>query len=64
MPCYFSKAISLFENDERYKALERARDREDLFDSYIVDLERKVNISILVLCLLVQEHTYIHIGEV
>ncbi|KAI5563702.1 hypothetical protein POPTR_014G013100v4 [Populus trichocarpa] len=37
----WSKAISLFENDERYKALERARDREDLFDSYIVDLERK-----------------------
>ncbi|KAJ6675961.1 PRE-MRNA-PROCESSING PROTEIN PRP40 [Salix viminalis] len=37
----WSKATSLFENDERYKALERPRDREDLFDSYIVELERK-----------------------
>ncbi|CAK7347390.1 unnamed protein product [Dovyalis caffra] len=37
----WSKAISLFESDERYKAVERARDREDLFDSYIVELERK-----------------------
>ncbi|XP_039043048.1 pre-mRNA-processing protein 40A-like isoform X1 [Hibiscus syriacus] len=37
----WSKAQSLFENDERFKAVERARDREDLFESYIVDLERK-----------------------
>lgn len=64
MPCYFSKATSLFENDERYKALERPRDREDLFDSYIVELERKVNISVFVLWLLMHEHIYINIGEV
>ncbi|KAL1194306.1 Pre-mRNA-processing protein 40A [Cardamine amara subsp. amara] len=37
----WSKAMSLFENDERFKAVERARDREDLFDNYIVELERK-----------------------
>uniref|UniRef100_A0A2P2MEM0 Pre-mRNA-processing protein 40A isoform X3 n=1 Tax=Rhizophora mucronata TaxID=61149 RepID=A0A2P2MEM0_RHIMU len=37
----WSKAVSLFENDERFKAVERARDREDLFDNYIVELERK-----------------------
>lgn len=37
----WSKALSLFENDERFKAVERARDREDLFENYIVDLERK-----------------------
>lgn len=37
-----SKAISMFENDERFKAVERGRDREDLFESYIVELERKV----------------------
>lgn len=37
-----SKAVTMFENDERYKAVERARDREDLFESYIVELERKV----------------------
>lgn len=35
----------MFENDERYKAVERARDREDLFESYIVELERKVTIG-------------------
>lgn len=39
-----SKAMSLFENDERFKAVERPRDREDLFDNYIVELERKVSI--------------------
>ncbi|XVF36456.1 hypothetical protein REPUB_Repub19eG0060200 [Reevesia pubescens] len=37
----WSKAQSLFENDERFKAVERARDQEDLFEYYIVDLERK-----------------------
>jgi hypothetical protein len=38
----FSKAVSMFENDERFKAVERTRDREDLFESYMVELERKV----------------------
>ncbi|GKV10405.1 hypothetical protein SLEP1_g21773 [Rubroshorea leprosula] len=37
----WSKAQSLFENDERFKAVERPRDREDLYESYIVELERK-----------------------
>ncbi|XP_022768610.1 pre-mRNA-processing protein 40A-like isoform X2 [Durio zibethinus] len=37
----WSKAQSLFEDDERFKAVEQARDREDLFENYIVDLERK-----------------------
>lgn len=37
----WSKAQSLFENDERFKAVERARDREDIFENYVVDLERK-----------------------
>ncbi|KAJ8773273.1 hypothetical protein K2173_028450 [Erythroxylum novogranatense] len=37
----WSKAVSLFENDERFKSVEKARDREDLFDNYIVELERK-----------------------
>ncbi|TKY57919.1 Pre-mRNA-processing protein 40A [Spatholobus suberectus] len=37
----WSKAISMFENDERFKAVERPRDREDLFESYMVELERK-----------------------
>ncbi|XP_023644835.1 pre-mRNA-processing protein 40A isoform X1 [Capsella rubella] len=37
----WSKAMTLFENDERFKAVDRSRDREDLFDNYIVELERK-----------------------
>lgn len=42
-----SKAVTMFENDERFKAVDRARDREDLFESYMVELERKVK---LLLC--------------
>ncbi|PIA57043.1 hypothetical protein AQUCO_00600043v1 [Aquilegia coerulea] len=37
----WSKAISMFEEDERFKAVERPRDREDLFESYIVELQKK-----------------------
>ncbi|CAI8606206.1 unnamed protein product [Vicia faba] len=37
----WSKAISMLENDERFNAVERPRDREDLFESYMVELERK-----------------------
>ncbi|CAN0905788.1 Pre-mRNA-processing protein 40A [Linum grandiflorum] len=37
----WSKALSLFENDERFKAVEKSRDREDLFDNYVIELERK-----------------------
>ncbi|KAI9118530.1 hypothetical protein K1719_010862 [Acacia pycnantha] len=37
----WSKAVTMFENDERFKAVERARDREDLYESYMVELERK-----------------------
>ncbi|CAN6682305.1 unnamed protein product [Malus baccata var. baccata] len=37
----WSKAVSMFENDERFKAVERGRDREDLYESYVVELERK-----------------------
>jgi pre-mRNA-processing factor 40 len=38
--------MSLFENDQRFKAVDRPRDREDLFDNYIVELERKVTIRL------------------
>ncbi|XP_068649795.1 pre-mRNA-processing protein 40A-like [Aristolochia californica] len=37
----WSKAVALFEADERFNAVERARDREDLFESYLVELEKK-----------------------
>lgn len=37
----WSKAISMFEEDERFKAVERSSDREDLFDSYMEDLQKR-----------------------
>ncbi|KAF7850345.1 hypothetical protein BT93_L5602 [Corymbia citriodora subsp. variegata] len=37
----WSKAMTMFANDERFKAVERNRDREDLFESYMVELVRK-----------------------
>ncbi|KAK1412999.1 hypothetical protein QVD17_34673 [Tagetes erecta] len=37
----WSKAMALFEDDERYKAVDRPADREDLFQSYLVDLQKK-----------------------
>ncbi|XP_075110862.1 pre-mRNA-processing protein 40A isoform X2 [Nicotiana tabacum] len=37
----WSKAISIFEHDERFKAVERAKDREDLFEDYMEELEKK-----------------------
>ena len=44
-----SKAITMFENDERFNAVEKSRDREDLFESYMVELERKVIIRYFLL---------------
>ncbi|KAI3736513.1 hypothetical protein L2E82_26320 [Cichorium intybus] len=37
----WSKAMVMFEDDERYKAVDRASDREDLFQNYLVDLQKK-----------------------
>ncbi|KAK9166041.1 hypothetical protein Scep_001232 [Stephania cephalantha] len=37
----WSKAISMFEDDERFKAVDRARDREDLFENYLLELQKK-----------------------
>jgi hypothetical protein len=37
-----SKAILMFEDDERFKAVERPREREDLFENYLVELHKKV----------------------
>ncbi|KAF7811098.1 pre-mRNA-processing protein 40A-like isoform X1 [Senna tora] len=34
----WSKAISIFENDERFKAVDRDRDRRDLFDGFMEEL--------------------------
>lgn len=37
-----SKAVTMFEDDERFKAVEKEADREDLFRTYLVDLQKKV----------------------
>ncbi|KAH9603745.1 hypothetical protein KSS87_009057, partial [Heliosperma pusillum] len=37
----WSKAVIMFGDDERFKAIERARDREDLFQEYLFELEEK-----------------------
>ncbi|XP_020207674.1 pre-mRNA-processing protein 40A [Cajanus cajan] len=37
----WSKAASIFENDERFKAVERDRDRRDMFESFLEELLNK-----------------------
>ncbi|KAH9655525.1 pre-mRNA-processing protein 40A [Citrus sinensis] len=37
----WSKAVTMFENDERFKALDRERDRRDLFDDHLEELRQK-----------------------
>lgn len=37
----WSKAVSLFEIDQRFHAIERGREREELFEDYVLNLERK-----------------------
>jgi hypothetical protein len=32
----------MFEEDERFKAVERPREREDLFENYIVEVHKMV----------------------
>lgn len=38
-----SKAIGMFEEDPRFLGVEKDREREELFEDYLVDLDRKVN---------------------
>ncbi|KAL7082566.1 hypothetical protein ACP275_14G107200 [Erythranthe tilingii] len=37
----WSKAISMFEKDERFQAIDRVKDREDLFDDHLEELKQK-----------------------
>ncbi|KAJ9567002.1 LOW QUALITY PROTEIN: hypothetical protein OSB04_002968 [Centaurea solstitialis] len=37
----WSKAIAIFEDDDRFKAVERSKDREDLFEDHVMELEKK-----------------------
>ena len=32
----------MFEDDERFNAVERSKEREDLFENYLVELQKKV----------------------
>ncbi|KAJ0078058.1 hypothetical protein Patl1_37327 [Pistacia atlantica] len=41
----WSKAATMFENDERFKALERERDRRDLFDNHLEELKQKERVK-------------------
>ncbi|KMZ63811.1 Pre-mRNA-processing protein 40A, partial [Zostera marina] len=43
----WSKAILMFEGDERFNNVEHHRDREDLFEAYIIDLEKMERAKIL-----------------
>ncbi|PNT63725.1 hypothetical protein BRADI_4g20404v3 [Brachypodium distachyon] len=37
----WGKAITMFEDDKRFSAVEHPRDREDLFEYFLVDLQKK-----------------------
>ncbi|KMS99697.1 hypothetical protein BVRB_1g021310 [Beta vulgaris subsp. vulgaris] len=37
----WSKAITMFEDDERFKAVEKPKDRQELFENYLVELQKK-----------------------
>ncbi|KAL3514364.1 hypothetical protein ACH5RR_027081 [Cinchona calisaya] len=41
----WSKAVLMFEDDERSKAVEKEADREDLFRNYLVDLQKKERVK-------------------
>lgn len=43
----WSKAIAIFEDDDRFKAVERSKEREDLFEDYLVELEKKERAKVL-----------------
>ncbi|KAH9623756.1 hypothetical protein KSS87_023311 [Heliosperma pusillum] len=36
----WSKAITIFEDDERFEAVEKLKDRQELFENYLVELEK------------------------
>lgn len=39
----YRKVESIFEHDERFKAVERDRDRRDMFENYVEELQKKVS---------------------
>lgn len=41
----WSKAVTIFEDDERYKAVEREKDRKELFENYVDELRQKERVK-------------------
>ncbi|XP_022763537.1 pre-mRNA-processing protein 40A-like isoform X3 [Durio zibethinus] len=41
----WSKAVTMFEDDEKYKAVERDKDRKDLFENYVDELRQKERVK-------------------
>ncbi|XP_057527372.1 pre-mRNA-processing protein 40A-like isoform X1 [Amaranthus tricolor] len=37
----WGKVVNMFGNDERFEAIERVRDREDIYEEFVADLEKK-----------------------
>ncbi|CAL4963334.1 unnamed protein product [Urochloa decumbens] len=52
----WSKAILMFEDDEKFKAVERPWEREDLYENYLVELHNKENAKAV-------EERKIHVAE-
>lgn len=48
----FSKVMAIFENDDRFKAVERERDRRDLIETYLEELSEKVYYTVAFLSIL------------
>ena len=37
----------MFGNDERFEAIERVRDREDIYEEFVADLEKKASFVLI-----------------
>ena len=45
----------MFEDDERFKAVEKPKDRQELFENYLVELQKKVCFSCLIVKCVLQK---------
>ncbi|CAE6226708.1 unnamed protein product [Arabidopsis arenosa] len=46
-PTRWSKAVTMFEEDERFKALEREKDRRNIFEDHVSELKEKERVKAL-----------------
>lgn len=59
-----SKAVDMFQDDERFKAVERSRDREDLFENFIMELQKKVKFCYFSYsCMHLQTYRFLDVNE-